>query len=410
MKQTIKEVNTHYSLSRRFYAFMAILVGVPLLSAGLPFASASAVQLQARQIQMSDSAPSTATTGIGSGKNVIYKVSFSTTNTSTTIGGIVIDFCSESPLAGEACTGPTGLLTNKATTSLNNPSGMGTGAFAISTTDSGTDNASRIILTRATPATLTSSVSFELGNGTTNGITNPSTTGTFYARVYTYATAAAATSHNTDVATGYTDYGGIALSTTSVITITARVQENLSFCLSGAAPGANCSGATVPAVTLGEGTTPALDSTVVSKSSVYSQIATNASAGAVVRIRNSNSSCGGLSRDGGTSCGIPPVGAGANTVQTMTAGTAAFGLSIATAAGTTVAAPYSGTAASNQFGMDTATAGSNVTTSFGSQVFTTNNAPIASTNHTWTFGATPSNVTPSGIYTANIVAIATGTF
>ncbi|HEY1063991.1 MAG TPA: hypothetical protein VGE30_01700 [Candidatus Saccharimonadales bacterium] len=407
MKQTITMPQT---FTRRFYAVMALVMGFTLMTTVFPTANTGAVQLQSRQIQISDSAPSSSATGVGSGKNVLYKVSFTTTNTSTPVGGIVIDFCSDSPLAGEACTGPTGFLTNKTTTTIGATSGTGTGAFAINTTDSGTDNASRIILTRATPAVLTSSVSFELGNGTSNGFTNPSTTGTFYARIYTYATASAANTHVTDASTGYLDYGGVALSTAAVITITARVQENISFCLSGVSPSANCGGATAPSVTLGEGSTPALDSTVVSKSSVYSQIATNASAGAVVRIRNSNSSCGGLSRDGGTTCGIPPVGSGASSVQTMTAGTAGFGLSISSAAGTVVSAPYSGNPASNQFGMDTTTAGSNATTTFGSQVFTTNSLPIASTNNTWTFGATPSNVTPSGIYSANIVAIATGTF
>lgn len=392
---------------------MAFLVGLPLLFALLPLVNVGAVQLQSRSIQLSDSAPSgnaSIPSGPGSGTKVTYKVSFTTTNTATSIGGIVIDFCSESPIAGDACTKPTSMDTLRATTAIYNASGMGTGAFAVYSADAvAANNTQRLILTRATAAPLTSTVSFELGNAT-NGITNPTSVGTFYARIYTYPTAAAAQAHSTPTPTGYTDYGGIALSTTTAITITARVQENILFCLSGVAPAANCTGTSAPALTIGEGSPAALNSTTVSTGNVYSQIATNASSGAVVRIRNSNN-CGGLSRDSGATCPIPAAASGAATTPAaMAAGTAGFGMVIGTASGTVISAPYNGLAASNQFGMDTTTAGSNATTTYGSQAFTTNSLPINSTNNTWTFGATASNVTPSGIYTANIIAIATGTF
>ncbi len=412
MKKNNTEMTIKVTLTRRFYALMAVLLGFPVLSALLPLTNASAVQLQSRSIQMSDSAPSgnaSIPSGPGSGTKVTYKVSFTTTNTSSNIGGIVIDFCSESPIAGDVCTKPTSMDTLKSTTAIYNASGMGAGAFAVYTSDAAGTSTQRLILTRATAAPLTSTVSFELGNST-NGITNPTSTGTFYARIYTYATAAAAQAHSTSAPSGYIDYGGVALSTTAAITITARVQENISFCLSGVAPSANCGGTTAPALTIGEGSPAALTSTNVSTGNVYSQIATNASSGAVVRIRNANS-CGGLSRDGGTTCPIPAAASGAATTPgAMSPGTAGFGLAIGSASGTTISAPYNGVVGSNQFGLDTTTSGANVSTTYGSQAFTTGGAPINSTNNTWTFGATASNVTPSGIYTANITAIATGTF
>lgn len=397
------------TFTRRFYAVMALLLGFTVTSAAFPMVSTDAVQLQSRTIQMSDSAPSNAGTGVGSGKNVVYKVSFTTTNTSSNIGGIVIDFCTDSPIAGDACAAPTAMNTNRATTGIANATGMGTGAFAVTTADgtAGT-NLNRIILTRSAAAPLTSTVSFDLGNGTTTGFTNPSTTGTFYARIYTYATQAAANAHVTANPTSYVDYGGIALSTTAAISITARVQENIQFCLSGVLPSANCGGTTTPALTLGEGSPAALSSSTVSNGNVYSQIATNASSGATVRIRNSNS-CGGLSRNGGSSCDIPPANGGNATTPGLTAGNAGFGLAIGAASGTVVSAPYNGVVGSNGFGMDS-TSGTSVTTTFGSTAFTTNSLPVNSTNNTWTFGATASNVTPSGIYTANIIAIATGIF
>ena len=404
------------TIKNRTYAVAAALVLFAIALTAFPLSNVGAVQIQNRSIQMSDSAPSggSITTGVGSGTKVIYKVSFSTTNTSSTIGGIVIDFCNNSPLAGETCTAPTGFNSNKATTAIYNASGMGTGAFAVYSSDAGTGNGNRIILTRATAAVLTSSVSFELGNGT-NGFTNPSVADTFYARIYTYATAAAAQAHVTSGATGYIDFGGIALSTANVITITARVQESLTFCVSGAAPTSNCGGSSSPATTLGHGTTTkALDSSVIDTANVYSQISTNAGSGAVIRIRNSNSSCGGLSLDSGTTCGIPPTNAGSNVTPNsgataMQAGTAAFGLAITSGSGVTASAPYNGSTASNYYGMDTTTSGSNVTTTYGSQVLACT-GPVSNVNNTWTFAATASNTTPSGIYTANIAAIATGTF
>lgn len=404
------------ALTSQAYAAVAIVVLFAVTLAAVPLSDAGAVQFQSRAIQMSDSAPSggSISSGVGSGTKVIYKVSFTTSNTTSTIGGIVIDFCSDSPLAGGTCTAPVGFNSNKATMTINNASGMGTGAFSVYTTDAGAGNANRIILTRAVAATLTATVSFELGTST-NGFTNPSTTGTFYARMYTYATDVAAQNHVTSAATGYIDFGGIALSTASVITITARVQETLQFCLSAASPTANCGGVTSPAVTLGHGATvKALDSSVIDTATIYSQLSTNAGSGAIVRIRNSNSSCGGLSLDGGTTCGIPPTNGGSNVTPNsaataMQAGTAAFGLAVSSGSGVTASAPYTGATATNYYGMDTTTAGANVTTTYGGQVMSCA-GPVNNVTNTWTFAATASNTTPSGIYTANIVAIATGTF
>src|SRR6185436_12235167 len=106
-----------------------------------------------------------------------------------------------------------------------------------------------IILTRTGgAAAFSGALSFELGNGTTNGFTNPSGTGSFYARIHTYTTTGGATAHDEDAATGYGDYGGIALSTAAVISITARVQETLSFCVY---EGGGACGVNAPTITIG---------------------------------------------------------------------------------------------------------------------------------------------------------------
>lgn len=395
-------------LNQNIRIVMAAQIVLALLVMAAPLPDAAAAQLADRNIRLSDAAPSgtSITTGPGSGTKVIYRVEFGVATIATAIGGIVIDFCSNSPIPGDSCSAPTGFNVNRSTTTVNNQTGTGTGAFAVTTTDA-TNN--RIIITRATASTMSGTASFELGNAT-NGLTNPSVTGSLYARIYTYATQAAANAHNTAAPSGYIDYGGVAMSIASTITITARVQETLLFCLSASAPTANCGGLTAPALTIGHGAVKTIDSTAIDTGTIYSQVSTNAQSGVTVRIRNANGNCGGLSADGGTTCTIPPVNAGAATTPAtnMVAGTAAFGLRIASSGGVTPSAPYNG-ASGDLYGMDTTTAGSNVTTTFGSQALTSS-GPVNNINNTWTFAATASNTTPAGIYTANIAAIATGTF
>jgi hypothetical protein len=413
----MQNIKTHKLLfQKNAYSAVALQLVFAILISVFSFGHASAAgQLNSRSVQMSDSGVSggAITTGEGDGLNVAYKFAFTATSAAT-VGGIVIDFCSNSALYWDTCTAPTGLLTNRGTTTLNNQANLGTGAMAVDVT--GTNYNNSIVLSRTTPAAVSGASLFELGNGTTNGITNPSTLGSFYIRIYTYDTQAHARLHNPGSTTDDTwsrDFGGIAVSTANIIQITARVQENLTFCMSLAAPGSNCSGTTAPALSLGHittGTTKFIDASAIDSGSVYSQLSTNAGAGAIVRIHSSNGTCGGLSTDGGTTCGIPPANAGAATAPgaAMAAGTAAFGLTVATATGVTPSAPYANVT-SNYYGMDSTTSGSNVTTTYGSQVIAST-GPVSNVNNTWTFAATASNATPAGIYSTNMAAIATGTF
>ena len=61
------------------------------------------------------------------------------------------------------------------------------------------------------------------------------------------------------------------------------------------------------------------------------------------------------------------------------------------------------------FGMDTTTSGNNMTTTYGDSVFSAS-GPISNVNTQLVFGATASNVTPAGLYSANMVLIASATF
>ena len=237
----------------------------------------------------------------------------------------------------------------------------------------------------------------------------------------------------TTIGTNYKDYGGIAMSTTNTITITARVQESLTFCVTKAAPSTwgtthDCSDpnvgltANLPAVTLGHGTgTPVLDSNTVDRGTLYTSLSTNATHGAVINMRNSNLTCGGLSADAGTTCAIPAIGA---TAANLAAGVAHFGLfvsnSTADVAGNgigtvTPAAGYHNASHVDEvtpdlwYGMDNVTSGNNVTSAFGSTL-ASSAGPVYRVENDYVFAATSALTTPAGIYTANLSMIATGTF
>ncbi|HEY4963123.1 MAG TPA: hypothetical protein VIH90_00315, partial [Candidatus Saccharimonadales bacterium] len=266
----------------------------------------------------------------------------------------------------------------------------------------------------------------------------------FYGRMYTYTANAPASATPTaytsaTVPGSYLDYGGIALSTTQVITITAKVQESLSFCVTSAiystwTTTGDCSDPNVashsPSATLGSvvGTNVVLTPEVKSTATDTFQLSTNATGGAILDMHSSNT-CGGLSVNGGTdSCPIEAIGdfgltgGQTNTFDLNTAETddaALFGAQLGTATtGTAVIsglagtgtlsniAPYNGTG--TLFGMnDTAVTG--VVGEYGNEIADTT-APCYLLTDTLTFGATSALTTPAGIYSTNISLIATGSF
>jgi hypothetical protein len=418
-------------LKRGAYGLVAAVLTVVVAAAGLLPGYASAAQMTTRSIKVSDSSKSggAITSGVGSGTNVAAVVGFTVSNTATNIGGIVIDFCSNSPIIGDACTAPVGFNVNRSSTALSGQTNIS--GFAVNTTDT-QDN--RIILDNGTPAAPGgAAVSFTLGDGSTNGFTNPTANGPLYARIYTYTTGAAADAHDSDAPTGYTDFGGIALSIQDYVNITARVQETITFCASAddiSGAGINpllvdCSDATPPEVVIGHGGPPAiLEANAVDRATVYTQMSTNATSGAVVRMRATNTCAnGGLSSTGGAVCNIPSVSSA--TPVAIAPGTAAFGLFVSGSA-TTVGVPTSsGTidpdlgyhdnafadevTPSLHYGMDTSTVGDNVTTTYGDTIMSCA-GPVSQVNNHLVFAATASLTTQAGIYTGNEVLIATGTF
>jgi hypothetical protein len=373
---------------------------VVILSSLLPFIKfgmADAFGLvTTRSVQMSSSAASA--TGVS------YKISFNFA-TVAAVGGIVVDFCSNDPIINDTtCTLPTGfsITASPAVTAQSTTAGCSLAGF----TTVGQLNTNRTLtLTTASPVTVSSppcAASFTLTTAT-----NPSTTNqTFYARIYTYATAAAATGYTTanpSAGGAIVDAGGVAMGTTAQITVTAKVQEQLTFCVY---TGINCAaGGTT--VTLGR-------YGVLSTSTSYTDISTNfdaqtnATGGAAVYVKGSLLTSGSNTIPALTSPAV------------YTSNTSEFGICSAEDAGVnlTIIANYNGVTASKCAGATTGVSTDNgasyyfgtnaVSGTYGDQIAT--EAAGTSSSGTVNMMAGVSNTQVAGIYTATLTFIATGTY
>jgi hypothetical protein len=402
------------------FAAFALLAGtfVPLAQQS----SVSADQLTSRRIKMSDSTPG-ATTGVQ------YELTFTTGALVGTTNEIVVDFCSDTPLLGATCA----FVTGTSIPSFTAPT-VSTGAI------SATNNRTLVI----TGLTINQNASYTIT--VTGGITNPSAVNaSFYARVFTYTTGnasgytQAAATGGSPVLGSYVDFGGIALNTVAQVTITARVMESLTFCASGtnldgnAVVGADasdsCAEATPPDLEIGQGTPLILDASRVDATSAYTQISTNATSGAIIRMKATNTCANsGLSNTGGAACNIPGLADGTFTngesPMALPAGTAAFGLFVGLSAPTEAVPSSTGTVAPDAnyydaahdtggegfwYGMDRRNTTDGVRSTYG-DVIAASTAPVSQINNELKFAATPSLTTPAGIYTGNEILIATGTF
>lgn len=357
---------------------------------------ASAATLTARSVAMSSSATSAA--------GAQYTVSF---GTSATTSAVIIDWCSDSPIIGVACTAPTGFNAGSATVAFTSAGYKLAGT--VSTTGT---TAAHTVISGTTAASGAGTMTFTLTT-----ITNPSTLGSFYARIYTYPSTTTGYTSATNYGTA-TDTGGVAMATTNAIGVSAAVKEALTFCVTAASPTAACANAasSVPGIVLGHGTPLALDSSATDTAINYAEISTNASGGAIVYMTNSNTTCGGLRRvsAGATLCDIAPQTTAASAPSIL--GTAKFGMnvgaqdnSLSGATGTIAAsAPYS---TASQYGMNWVSGNATgVGSTYGDPIFNTSGAPISNVFVPLTFAASVSNATPAGLYSATMNLVATGTF
>lgn len=382
---------TFDALRRKATTLAAIVTALVTVGAVALPGLASADQVQSRSISISNSTPSA--TGVK------YKVGFKTGATGTT-QGIVVDFCGDTPIIGAACDTTTDPIKGlpsftAASATLGAVTNMTGWTVSSATTTT-------VKLTSSTPIAAGTSITFEL-----NGITNINVARSFYARVYTYASATPDYVSPTSVGTKK-DYGGFALSTANNIGVSATVMETLTFCASGlvgATAPTDCSAPTTPSVVLGTGTPQTIDANAVYDNSAgtsrsYMVLSTNALTGAAVSMK-SNWTCNGLSSDNGSTCGIP----GSST--DLSQGVAGFGLKVGTGSGTTGSLAPTGSYSASTFHMGlTGTAD----TTYGDTIANTAAAPCSNMVSQLTFGATASLTTPAGIYSTNETLIATGTF
>lgn len=392
-----------YQLKRSTSLFAAALL---LLAAIMPLLSQKAHAaglVGTRSVQMSTSATSATSTS--------YLVTFNVATTGT-VAGIVVDFCGDQPIINYAtCTLPAGFSLTAT------PTVTGQSANISTLTTAGQLNTNQTLTLTGAGASITApgTVSF-----TITSVTNPSVSNhTFYARIYTYATAAGATGYtraNTSAGGAVVDAGGVAMSTASQVLITSLVRERLTFCVYTAATCAAGAGAN-GSVSLGD-TNGVLDPAgpYVDRNTAY-DISTNASGGAAIRVK------GDTLKSGAT-----PIAAIGVTAATSTAGTEQFGFCSyqSTGSGLTPVALYDGTGGTgggvcsgtsqtagtgtpggvgtSKFAFDT----TNTLSTYG-QIFANKTLGATSTGKIAFLGNIASS-SEAGVYTTLLTFIATGNY
>jgi hypothetical protein len=203
---------------------------------------ASAAYLTSRKLQMSNSSTGATTAS--------YAISFTVPTASANQARyVIVDFCTTA-IIGSTCTAPTGLKV-KTGASVAFTSGTWTSNWTQDTgvnAYSSSDN--RLSLVNSGTATALLGVAQTV---TINSATNPSSTGTFFARIYTYNSTTPNYSSASSIGTTV-DYGVTAQSVVDTVTINAVVQEVLTFCIGGTASGSNNACPTNTSVTLSLGT------------------------------------------------------------------------------------------------------------------------------------------------------------
>ncbi|HEX5797315.1 MAG TPA: hypothetical protein VFX86_02905 [Candidatus Saccharimonadales bacterium] len=400
-------------------------ISVLVLAASTPFLNnpnASAAQLTSRSMTLSSAVPAAS--------SVTHTFGF-TVPTATTILGIKFQACSA---AIGTCTAPTGLSYSSRV--IGSPTGFTGTAFAVDTTGANdcTPGAAVICINRASGTDTSGAKTVPFTT-----ITNPSTTNsTFFVRITTY---------NDDdyEAADSLDNGTVAAAVTQTLTISARIQEILNFCVGNTtvddattSPGATCAAVSGTTVDLGT-----LDASTVNTSPVgtgndgnntngIAMLRTNASSGATVSyksIQGSGSEHLGALRVSGATCNVGDVNTdqcvtSAGTTQSaFVAGTEEFGMTIGGInCGSTTA--YTCTFASGTYNLQRDTQYDGL----GSNTYGSDNSNGYAWDETGTldqvasssgavddealilkFAATPNAVTPTGSYStqADFIVVAT---
>lgn len=341
--------------------FLATIVAVFALGAPQ---IAQAAQITGRSITLSSSA--------GAATGVTYSLATAALPTATAVKSVGVQFCDA---ASGTCNAPTGFSASSSTLS-SQPTGLGAGSGW--TVNAATANQLRIV--NAANATAPSGAVAIVWGGVVNPTANNTT---FYARITTYSDAAWTTS---------IDSGTVALSTAQQITVTASVDETLTFCTGTSITGQNCGTVAGSSVALGT-----LTSTSTGSGTSVMAASTNAATGYTISINGSTLTSGGNTIDAITA------GAGATSSQ----GTEQFGINLRDNATPNIGAEPTGAT------------GFTYGTGYGtvdSYKFVTGNTIVSQTAaanaSTYTIGyiANIAGVTEPGSYSATFTYIATANF
>jgi hypothetical protein len=389
------------SLRRVGYSTVALTLSVAAtLPVLLPQSAAAYGQVTSRQIVLSSSAVSAT--------SVQYEVSFKPATTAT-VKSVAVDFCASTPILNDTCTASVGTTTptiasaTVTTTGGTTSTGGSNNFSALTWTVTPTNSNRTFTIANSTGVALTAGTTYTF---TINGVTNHSTNGSFYARILTFPNDA-----STNYAGGYTatnlatnvptDAGGVALSLANQLTVTAKVQETLTFCVYTNSP-ANCAAASGTAVALGDANGVLSNTATSYQSTAGFGVASNATSGVAVRMKGDTlcrvagscvSSANTISAQG-ASC----------TADSTTTSVEQFGMRVsAVGTGVTATAPYNCSAGQHAFDL------TNTNTTYGQQIASTT-APNDEAQNTIEFSAKSATTSEAGIYTSTLTFIATGTY
>lgn len=246
-----------------FSVFAVFVIALALTLQAFFVPNVSAAQITNRRLTLMAGATDG---GAKPGGNVKHFFEFTVPTTATAIGSVRFQYCTTAADVGAAtCVTPTG-LTSTATT-LGSEAGSGASGFSLNATTNGT-----LLLTKATAAVpSTGDLKFRF-----DGVVNPTTVGTFFARVSTY--------NSIDGSGSPIDSGTVAASTDNPIIVSGTMPESLVFCTGGTvgktAGVPDCSTATSGAISFNQLFSP----TDTASTSNQMAASTNAGFGYVVTV------------------------------------------------------------------------------------------------------------------------------
>ena len=281
------------------------IVGTVLVSAFPPTTAYAAGQITKRSLTLQDG------TDPGSMPGGVVKHLFTFTLPSTTmIKSIKFQYCTTADIdVGGTCTTPNGLSTTSAT--LGTQSGLSFDSV-VNTTQGApyVTSAAGVTPDGVTPTTIQLLSVTNPDNTNCGGVTPASNNCTFYVRITTYAT--------TDATGAATDYGTVAASTSTQISLTGTMPESLIFCTGGTiSVNANsipdCTTATSGSITFNQLFSPTSTATATSQLAA----STNALSGYAITVSGPTLTAASNS--------IPAIGA---TPATSSIGTGQFGMNL----------------------------------------------------------------------------------